>query len=394
MASVRLQQVSKVFRGAHGEAVPAVRDVSLTVADRELLVIVGPSGCGKTTLLRLIAGLETPSSGTIAIDNRVMNDVEPKDRDIAMVFQNHALFPHLTVFENLALGLKLRKVPRSEIEQRVGGVAALLDLTGLLDRLPRALSGGEHQRVALGRAIVRRPKVFLFDEPLSDLDATLRTQMRMELARLHDRLNATMIHVTHDQVEAMTLGDRIVVMDAGEIQQEAEPLELYLRPANRFVAGFIGSPPMNLIEGRLEGGAQFVVPACEEGTEALRFLLPAPVREAIPTDAQRLILGLRAKALQPVAEAPKTEGDYLLPAEVELVERLGAETLLHVRTGSLRLASRVEGASSVRAGATVSLRFRMEQASFFDAATGKALAHPNPPPPDTRVNLKTVDERG
>ena len=374
MANVELQRVGKVFRGARGKDVTAVRDASLTVADREFVVLVGPSGCGKSTLLRLIAGLETLSSGTISIDGRVVNDVEPKDRDIAMVFQNYALYPHMTVFENMAFGLKLRKAPRAEIKQRVGEAAALLDLSGLLDRLPKALSGGQRQRVAVGRAIVRQPQVFLFDEPLSNLDAKMRVQMRLELARLHARLDATMIYVTHDQVEAMTMGDRIVVMNAGEIQQAAEPMELYRRPANLFVAGFIGSPPMNLIEGRVEGhagGRSFVAGSGRDRSAGLRFPLPAAVLAMLPADAERVVLGLRAELL--TLRPSQRGGGCFFEAQVELVEPLGAETLLHLRAGEHRLVARAEGASPLRPGAAVAPGFRPEEATYFDEATGRAI---------------------
>src|SRR5436309_5695304 len=261
MARVVLQNLCKTFRGAKGEEVVAVRDANLVVEDKEFLVLVGPSGCGKSTTLRMIAGLEEISQGTISIDGRVVNDVEPKHRDIAMVFQNYALYPHMTVYENMAFGLKLRKFPRAETDQRVREAAEILGLKPYFDRLPKALSGGQRQRVAVGRAIVRKPKVFLFDEPLSNLDAHMRVQMRAEISKLHGRLGATMIYVTHDQVEAMTMGDRIVVMKDGIIQQVDEPIALYDNPKNMFVAGFIGSPPMNFFKGTIEqrsGGLWFV----------------------------------------------------------------------------------------------------------------------------------------
>ena len=251
MASVRLEEIRKVYR--NGAEFVAVQGADLEIADGELLVMVGPSGCGKSTILRMIAGLEPVSAGRLYIDDRLVNDVPPKQRDIAMVFQNYALYPHMSVHDNLAFGLKLRKMTRPEIEGRVAEAAGILGLDAILARKPRQLSGGQRQRVALGRALVRHPKVFLFDEPLSNLDAKLRVQMRTEISRLHRRLGATMIYVTHDQVEAMTLGERIVVLDAGRIQQIAAPLELYERPVNRFVAGFIGSPSMNFVPGKIEG---------------------------------------------------------------------------------------------------------------------------------------------
>ncbi len=243
MATVELRDISKTYPGD----IQAVRNADITVEDQEFMVLVGPSGCGKTTTLRMIAGLEEIDGGELYIDGKRMNDVPPKDRDIAMVFQNYALYPHMTVYENMAFGLKIRKFPKVEIKKRVGEAAKILDIGELLERKPKALSGGQRQRVAVGRAIVRQPKVFLFDEPLSNLDAKLRVQMRAEISSLHNRLEATMVYVTHDQVEAMTMGDRIVVMDNGKIQQIGTPMEVYDEPANRFVAGFIGSPPMNFL---------------------------------------------------------------------------------------------------------------------------------------------------
>ena len=243
MAAVSLKNICKIYDGG----VKAVDNVNIEIADKEFVVLVGPSGCGKSTTLRMVAGLEDISSGTLTIDGKVMNDVPPKDRDIAMVFQNYALYPHMTVYDNMAFGLKIRKLPKEEIDQRVKEAAKLLDIEALLERKPKALSGGQRQRVAVGRAIVRNPKVFLFDEPLSNLDAKLRVQMRAEISNLHNRLQATMIYVTHDQVEALTMADKIVVMKLGVIQQIGGPMELYNEPDNKFVAGFIGSPPMNFI---------------------------------------------------------------------------------------------------------------------------------------------------
>src|ERR1041385_6755423 len=255
MGSVRLENVSKKFDDKNF----AVNDVNLSIQDKEFVVLVGPSGCGKSTTLRMVAGLEEISDGQIYIDDRIVNDIPPKDRDIAMVFQNYALYPHMSVFDNLAFGLKMRKYSKSDIEQRVMQTAEILGIKLLLDRKPKALSGGQRQRVALGRAIVRQPKVFLFDEPLSNLDANLRVQMRTEISRLHNRLETTMIYVTHDQIEAMSMGDRIVVMKEGVVQQVDSPLNIYNMPANRFVAGFIGSPTMNFLEGKIvaDGAASF-----------------------------------------------------------------------------------------------------------------------------------------
>src|SRR5438309_837290 len=250
MAQVVLKDLNKMYDDVH-----AVKDVNLNILDKEFVVLVGPSGCGKSTTLRMIAGLEEITSGEIQIGNRVVNDLPPKDRDIAMVFQNYALYPHMTVYENMAFGLKLRKYPKAEIQKRVRETAEILGIDPLLDRLPKGLSGGQRQRVAVGRAIVRQPKAFLFDEPLSNLDARMRVQMRMEISRLHQRLAATMVYVTHDQIEAMTMGDRIAVLKNGVVQQLAGPLELYRHPANLFVAGFIGAPPMNLFRGVLYGNS-------------------------------------------------------------------------------------------------------------------------------------------
>src|SRR3954471_7985040 len=259
MAKVTVQNVSKIYPGEKGGDVTAVKDVSLDIADREFVVLVGPSGCGKSTTLRMIAGLEEISRGDIYIGDRRVNDVAAKDRDIAMVFQNYALYPHMSVFDNMAFGLRLRKYAKPEIKKRVNDAAGILGIEGLLDRKPKALSGGQRQRVAVGRAIVRQPKVFLFDEPLSNLDAKMRVQMRTEITKLHQRLQATMIYVTHDQVEAMTMGDRIVVMNAGVVQQNDTPLKLYNEPANLFVAGFLGSPPMNFISGTLKLEGDLIV---------------------------------------------------------------------------------------------------------------------------------------
>ncbi|MEI6862017.1 MAG: ATP-binding cassette domain-containing protein, partial [Verrucomicrobiota bacterium] len=301
MARVVLDHVSKTYPGTAGGR-PAVHGLTLTIEDGEFMVLVGPSGCGKSTLLRLIAGLETADAGTVSIGDRVVNDVPPKDRDLAMVFQNYALYPHLTVFDNLAFGLRLQKLPQTEIETRVRAIATQLGLDGVLDRLPKALSGGQRQRVAVGRAIIRQPKVFLFDEPLSNLDATLRTATRAELIRLHRRLRATMIYVTHDQVEAMTMGDRICVIQDGQIMQVAPPLELYHHPAHLFVAGFIGSPAMNLIPGTLE-----------KSDRAFRFVSTAapPLSLALPHSALRaaqlplnVVLGLRPEHLHDARTVP------------------------------------------------------------------------------------------
>ncbi|RME94714.1 MAG: sn-glycerol-3-phosphate ABC transporter ATP-binding protein UgpC [Verrucomicrobia bacterium] len=382
MATLELRQVSKQFHGPRRQIVEAVREVSLQAADGEFLVLVGPSGCGKSTILRLIAGLEEPSSGEILLDGRVVNDVEPKDRDIAMVFQNYALYPHMTVYENMAFGLKLRKTPKAEICRRVQETAALLGLEEVLERLPKALSGGQRQRVALGRAIVRQPRVFLFDEPLSNLDAKMRVQMRVELARLHQRLGTTMVYVTHDQVEAMTLGQRIAVMNAGRLQQLAAPMELYRRPANLFVAGFIGSPPMNLVPGRIEraeGQTVFRPAAAGLPEEAGAWPLNPAIGERLPAaDGADVVLGVRPETLRLTGEANPDRVAF--PATVELVEPLGAETLLHLRVGpELTLVCRVASGPVAKAGEIVPVGFAWREVSWFDAADGRALWHPDGP---------------
>ncbi|MGN0853990.1 MAG: ABC transporter ATP-binding protein [Kiritimatiellia bacterium] len=329
MSEVVLERVGKVY--GRGDA-PAVEDFSLTIRDGEFLVLVGPSGCGKSTTLRMVAGLETPTSGTIRIGDRDVTDLPPKDRDIAMVFQNYALYPHMTVEENMAFGLVLRKTPRAEIARRVTAAAESLGLVPYLKRLPKALSGGQRQRVALGRAIVREPAVFLFDEPLSNLDAKMRVEMRAEIIRLHQRLKATMIYVTHDQTEAMTMGERIVVMQAGRIQQVAPPLEIYRHPANPFVGGFIGTPPMNLFP---------------KGTLS-------PER----------VVGLRPEHLTLTPAVPAAG----LKATVDFVEPLGNETLVHVLVGDggFRAVVRVPGFASCRSGETFGLAFDGDKAVEFN----------------------------
>ena len=332
MANVKLQNVEKTYR--RGDR-PAVECFTLDVRDGEFLVLVGPSGCGKSTTLRMVAGLELPTAGQIEIGGRDVTNLPPKDRDIAMVFQNYALYPHMTVRENLSFALKLRRFPKAEIERRVGAAAEALGLSSYLERLPKALSGGQRQRVALGRAIVREPSVFLFDEPLSNLDAKMRVEMRAEIIRLHNRLGATMIYVTHDQTEAMTMGERIVVMNEGRIQQVAAPMELYERPANPFVAGFIGTPPMNLFP---------------RGTIYLHKTV-----------------GLRPEHIR--IRRPEEEADAAdLAAEVDFVEPLGSETLVHVVTDAMgfRATVRVPGFCGVKAGARVVLACDMSKAIEFE----------------------------
>ncbi len=377
MARIVLDKVSKIFKGPKGEEVRAVNNVSLTIEDQEFLVLVGPSGCGKSTTLRMMAGLEEVSRGTISIDGKVVNDVEPKDRDLAMVFQNYALYPHMTVYENMAFGLKLRRHPRAEIDLRVSQAAEILGITPLLDRLPKALSGGQRQRVAVGRAIVRQPKAFLFDEPLSNLDAQMRVQMRMELSRLHQRLAATMVYVTHDQVEAMTMGDRIAVLKNGEVQQIAGPLELYRHPANLFVAGFIGAPPMNFFRGVLCGnsdGLHFCGDGAPAGIKAK--LLPEQAAQLESRVDNPIVLGLRPEDVRLATDSPRTANGSVVEAVVELIEPLGAETHFHLKTGQHRFICRMPAAEPGKPGQKVFVVFDLTKCHFFDPTTELSLTKP------------------
>jgi multiple sugar transport system ATP-binding protein len=366
MASVTLQNVNKVYPGN----ITAVNDFNLEIRDGEFVVLVGPSGCGKSTTLRMVAGLEEISNGTIRIGDRVVNDVPPKDRDIAMVFQNYALYPHMTVYDNMAFGLKLRKFPKKDIEVRIQEAARMLGLQDLLDRRPKALSGGQRQRVAVGRAIVRKPAVFLFDEPLSNLDAKLRVQMRVEISRLHAKLGATMIYVTHDQVEAMTMGDRIVVMKDGLIQQEADPITLYDVPANRFVAGFIGTPPMNFFEGRVitEGGTLRV--ALTNGQH-----MPVPTAYGAVLAAFRnkpVTVGIRPEDIGS-AMAEQEPGAPRLNATVEVVEPMGSESYVHLKAGEDAFISRVDAHKRFEVGAQASPAVFLDKVHFFDAETERRI---------------------
>jgi multiple sugar transport system ATP-binding protein len=363
MAQVVLKDINKFY-----DSVQAVKDVNLQIRDKEFVVLVGPSGCGKTTTLRMIAGLEAISSGTISIDGQVVNDLAPMDRDIAMVFQNYALYPHMSVYDNMAFGLKMRKFGRKEIAQRVQEAADILGIGDYLKRKPRQLSGGQRQRVALGRAIVRHPRVFLFDEPLSNLDAKLRVQMRVEVKKLHQRLGTTAVYVTHDQVEAMTLGDRVVVMKDGLVQQVGEPLELYNRPANKFVAGFIGSPAMNFAKvtmtngsGRLiakNGGMEIEVPS--QHADRLR-----------PQVGQQMTLGIRPEDLH-VATAADPPG-LTFDSKVEVVEQLGSEILLDVRVGEETMVAAVDPTIRARVQEQLRLAVNPERLHFFDAKTEAAI---------------------
>ena len=356
MSSVTLTNVDKVYKGD----VKAVDNVSLAIRDQEFVVLVGPSGCGKTTTLRMIAGLEEITAGTIEIGERVVNDVEPKDRDIAMVFQNYALYPHMTVYKNLAFALKLRKVPKAEIDRRVKWAAETLGIEALLDRRPRQLSGGQRQRVAVGRAIVREPKVFLFDEPLSNLDAKLRVTTRAELKKLQQDLKTTTVYVTHDQEEAMTLGDRVVVMHGGKIQQCGSPLEVYQRPVNRFVAGFVGMPPMNFLEGRLANqGRRFECDGVAIELEGARF------DRLSSHDGAKVFLGIRPEAIQHVTADAATNNCWTTNAAVEVVETLGHAMDLFVNVaGKHRMVCRTT-TDDVAVGASVPLAVDRDQMHVF-----------------------------
>ena len=358
MATVSLDSVRKVYDNGF----VAVHDATFHIEHGEFIVLVGPSGCGKSTTLRMIAGLETISSGTLRIGDRVVNEVAPKDRDIAMVFQNYALYPHLSVFENMAFGLRLRKTDKREIEQRVQQAAETLGLAGVLDRKPKALSGGQRQRVALGRAIVRNPAVFLFDAPLSNLDAKLRVQTRTEISKLHRELDATMIYVTHDQVEAMTMGDRIVVLKDGHVQQIAPPLELYERPANQFVAGFIGSPSMNFVEGTLENGAfesSMTDRLAVNGTEAT---------------SRDVTLGVRPEDLFVSATAPESKPTSVIGSyTIDVLEPMGNEVVMYASQGGTQLVARVEPQTLPSPGETVQLAADVSKLHLFETGSGRAL---------------------
>ncbi|MFI5256809.1 MAG: ABC transporter ATP-binding protein [Gemmatimonadales bacterium] len=367
-ADVRLTGVRKEY----DSGVVAVHGVDLDVRAGEFVVLVGPSGCGKSTTLRMIAGLESISAGEIAIGGRVVNDVPPADRDIAMVFQSYALYPHMTVRENMAFALRLRKMPAEAIRQRVGGAAATLGLEALLDRTPRQLSGGQRQRVAIGRAIVREPRVFLFDEPLSNLDAALRSEMRRELATLHRELAATMIYVTHDQVEAMTLGDRIVVMNEGRIAQVDTPARVYDHPLDTYVAGFLGSPPMNLWAGRLERRGDRWTAHVGGATGADLALPPALAAAAERTTSRDVTVGVRPEHLRVVVPAQPAPRDTL-DAVLELAEPLGHQQLLHLRAGDLTLTVRGEPEGRPALGTPMRVQVDTSRLHLFDAVTGKSL---------------------
>ncbi|WP_458208745.1 ABC transporter ATP-binding protein [Haladaptatus sp. NG-SE-30] len=365
MTNLVLDGLTKTFDGENGEVL-AASDIDITADDGEFLVLVGPSGCGKTTTLRCIAGLETVTDGSIVIDGNEVTDTKPKDRDIAMVFQSYALYPQKTVRGNMRFGLEMTtKLSDDEIEDRVRSAASMLDIGELLDRKPNALSGGQKQRVALGRAIVRDPEVFLMDEPLSNLDAKLRTQMRTELQELHDDLDATIVYVTHDQTEAMTMGDRIAVLDGGELQQVGTPLECYYEPANRFVAGFIGSPSMNFID----------LEATEDGHRALGedidYSFSDAHAEAIRShvSGNRITLGIRPEDIVPA----EVQGDHVVSVSVNVVEPMGKETILHFELDGREMTASISGDYVVDAMDTLLLRFPEEKIHVFDAVTGETI---------------------
>lgn len=362
MAQVMLKDVTKIYE----KDILAVSKINLVVKDKEFLVMVGPSGCGKSTTLRIIAGLEDLTEGEVHIGNRLVNDVLPKDRDIAMVFQNYALYPHMTVYENMAFGLKLRKYPQAEIDKRVREGAAILNIEKLLDRKPRELSGGQRQRVAVGRAIVRKPQVFLFDEPLSNLDAKFRVQMRTEIHKLHIKLQATMIYVTHDQVEAMTMGDRIVVMKDGLVHQIADPLTLYEKPVNKFVAGFIGTPPMNFMEGMIiKIGGKFYF---DEGAFKVK-IVDEMFAKISHYEGKRVIFGIRPQDIYDklfVSDAPP---ENIVTATVEVVEPMGSEVYVYLNSGKNSFVARMGGHNRPQINSDMDLVFDMSRVHFFDIQT-------------------------
>ena len=361
MAHLTLKDVTKIYDGD----VLAVEQADFQIPDESFTVLVGPSGCGKSTILRMIAGLEEITEGDIYIDAERINDIPPKDRDIAMVFQNYALYPHMTVYKNMAFGLKLRKYPKAEIEQRVKAAAEILSISHLLNRKPKHLSGGERQRVAVGRAIVRHPKVFLFDEPLSNLDAKLRVQMRMEISRLHDRLNATIVYVTHDQVEAMTMGDQIVVLNEGKIQQIADPGTLYHKPANQFVGGFIGTPPMNFIETHIVNNGGAPILEFENFKVELNAQLQSALKEL---SGDSVVLGIRPEDIH-IGE----NGKNSVGTQVELVEPLGNHALLYLRTEKNSFVAQSDLVDMPQHNTPLTVNFNMDKAHLFHPETGESL---------------------
>ena len=380
MASLSLRNVYKRYPGG----VTAVSDFNLEIKDKEFIILVGPSGCGKSTTLRMVAGLEEISDGEIYIGDRLVNDVAPKDRDIAMVFQNYALYPHMTVFDNMAFGLKLRKTAKDEIKRRVEEAARILDISHLLERKPKALSGGQRQRVALGRAIVREPKVFLLDEPLSNLDAKLRAQMRTEISKLHQRLGTTFIYVTHDQTEAMTMGTRIVVMKSGVVQQVDTPNNLYLYPCNLFVAGFIGSPQMNFLESKLlKEGEDFFVEFGSEDTKTragvkYKIKLPAEKNKndcLLPYVDKEIIMGIRPENVHNEPNLIENFADGKVEADVEVTELMGAETYLYMNCEGQAINARVSPTSTAKPGDKITIALEPKKIHLFDKDTETTICN-------------------
>ncbi len=370
MADISLKNIYKIYPNGF----EAVKDFNLEIKDQEFIIFVGPSGCGKSTTLRMIAGLEEISKGDLIIDGVRVNDVEPKDRDIAMVFQNYALYPHMTVYDNMAFALKLRKVPKDEIDKKVREAARILNLEQLLDRKPKALSGGQRQRVAMGRAIVRHPKVFLMDEPLSNLDAKLRVQMRTEISKLHDELGATMIYVTHDQTEAMTLGTRIVVMKDGVVQQIDTPEKLYTEPCNLFVAGFIGSPQMNFVDAQISVEGDTVT-ADIAGT---KLTVPASKAKALKDggyNGKTVVMGIRPENISDSQMIIEAMPQSVIEAKINVYELLGAEVFLYFDFAGAQLTARVDPRTTARGGDTVKFALDMEKAHFFDKETELVIAN-------------------
>ena len=364
MASLSLQHINKTYPNGF----QAVKDFNLEIEDKEFIIFVGPSGCGKSTTLRMIAGLEEISGGTLKIGDKVMNDVEPKDRDIAMVFQNYALYPHMTVYDNMAFGLKLRKVPKDQIDKAVREADRILDLEKLLDRKPKALSGGQRQRVAMGRAIVRNPKVFLMDEPLSNLDAKLRVQMRIEISKIHQRLGATIIYVTHDQTEAMTLGTRIVVMKDGVVQQVDTPQHLYEQPGNLFVAGFMGSPQMNFLDAQIaEKGGDLIAKVGEYD-----IVIPAAKAKVLKDGGyvgKTVVLGIRPEDIHDSQMFIEASPSVPMTSTVKVYELLGAEVFLYFDVNGTQVTARVDPRTNSKTGDTIKFAFDMEKSHFFDKET-------------------------
>ncbi|MCD8299622.1 MAG: sn-glycerol-3-phosphate ABC transporter ATP-binding protein UgpC [Clostridiales bacterium] len=370
MATLSLQHIAKKYPNGF----EAVRDFNLEIADKEFIIFVGPSGCGKSTTLRMIAGLEEITGGDLYIDGKRMNDVEPKDRDIAMVFQSYALYPHMTVADNMGFALKLRKVPKDEIDKKVRDAAKILDLDKLLDRKPKALSGGQRQRVAMGRAIVREPKVFLMDEPLSNLDAKLRVQMRSEIAALHQRLGATIIYVTHDQTEAMTLGTRIVVLKDGDIMQVDSPKKLYDEPDNLFVAGFIGSPQMNMMDGTVHINGDDVTLTINDMT----YVMPENKAKALKDggyDGKTVVFGIRPDDMDDFPEFIERHAGYTIHAECAGYELLGSEVLLYYTFQGMTCTAKVDASTPCRIGDPVEIAFDINKGHLFDKETEQAISH-------------------